>query len=143
MTRWLLASNLATALLLTGLIWTIQLVHYPLMSAVGEDHFSNYESLHTFRITILVGPLMLAELAAAVMLVLRRPADVPSWAAWASLLLVGVVWTSTALLQVPRHSELQVSWNAASHAALVSTNWVRTWAWTARSILMTWACFRP
>lgn len=142
MTKWLLAANLCAALFLTGLIWTIQIVHYPLFTRVGPDHFAAYEAGHTARITLIVAPAMILELAAAAGLVLLRPAGVPAWAAWVSLALVGAIWASTALLQIPRHSELAGGFNAAAHSALVATNWIRTGAWTARSALLAWLCFR-
>lgn len=140
--KWLLPVNLAAALFLTGLIWTIQVVHYPLFARVGEAQFAAYESEHVTRITFVVGPMMLLELAAAGALAFARPAGVPAWAAWSSLALVGVIWTSTVLLQTPRHGELSAGFNPAAHAALVSANWIRTWAWTARSALLLWICFR-
>ena len=142
MTRWLLATNLAAALFLTGLIWTVQIVHYPLFARVGAAGFAAYEAEHSARITVIVGPVMLLELAAAAALVFLRPAGVPAWAAWASLTLVGLIWASTALLQIPRHAELAAGFDAAAHAALVATNWIRTAAWTARSALLLWLSFR-
>jgi hypothetical protein len=50
--------------------------------------------------------------------------------------LVAVVWASTAVLQVPRHQTLAASFDAAAHADLVRTNWIRTVAWSARGGLM-------
>ena len=47
---------------------------------------------------------MLIEAATALLLVFRRPEDIPLAAALVGLALVGVVWLSTALLQVPRRS---------------------------------------
>ena len=61
----LFVANLACAWFLAGLIWTIQVVHYPLFSRVGREGFAAYEQAHSGMITPLVGPVMLAELAAA------------------------------------------------------------------------------
>ena len=47
---------------------------------------------------------MLIEAATALLLVFRRPEDIPLAAALVGLALVGVVWLSIALLQVPHHS---------------------------------------
>ena len=35
----MLIVHATSALLLVGLIWTVQVVHYPLMAAVGPDRF--------------------------------------------------------------------------------------------------------
>ena len=85
----LLLSQFAVTCFLTGLIWTIQVVHYPLMAKVGASNFTEYERLHANWITPLVGPAMLAELAAAFALVALRPRAVPAWAAWTALGLGG------------------------------------------------------
>jgi hypothetical protein len=69
---------------------------------------------------------MLIEAATALLLVFRRPEDIPLAAALVGLALVGVVWLSTALLQVPRHSTLGSGFDHAAWSGLVLTNWVRT-----------------
>ena len=140
--RALLAANLGPAFFLTGLIWTIQIVHYPLFDRVGPATFPAYESAHTARITPLVGPLMLFELVAAIALVFARPSAIPAWTAWTALALVALIWTSTFLLQVPRHAQLAAGFDAAAHAALLASNWIRTAAWSARSALLLWLSFR-
>jgi len=43
--------NLFSTLYLTGLIWTIQIVHYPLFSLVGKNEFIDYHSAHSARIS--------------------------------------------------------------------------------------------
>ena len=133
-----LLANLASAWFLAGLIWTIQAVHYPLFARVGREGFAAYESAHTRLITLVVGPAMLAELAAAFALVALRPRAVPAWAAWAALGLVGVIWISTAFVQVPLHGVLGRGFDDDAHARLVGTNWIRTAAWSARALLLAW-----
>jgi hypothetical protein len=81
---------------------------------------------------------MLAELAAAALLVAARPRAVPAWAAWTLLALVGVIWASTFLVQVPAHGTLARGFDEAAHARLVGSNWIRTAAWTARALLLAW-----
>ena len=57
----ILAVHAVSTLALTGLIWFVQVVHYPLMGAVPPTHFVHYERQHTRRTTWVVAPLMLAE----------------------------------------------------------------------------------
>ena len=52
--------------------------------------------------------------------------------------LVGVIWASTAFIQVPMHNVLGRGFDADAHAHLVSTNWIRTIAWSARAALLAW-----
>ncbi len=130
--------NAASTLFMTGLIWFVQIVHYPLFGSVGAEGFSRYETLHTSRTTVVVGPPMLLELGTAALLVWQRPLGVAPVQAFAGLVLVGAIWLSTLLLQIPRHNTLGGGYNADAHRALVSTNWIRTFAWSARAVLVLW-----
>lgn len=135
---WILLANAASVWFLVGLIWVIQVVHYPLFSAVGRDAFPAYEAAHTRLITVVVGPVMLLELATSVLLLVARPASVPMWAASVGLALVAVVWLSTIALQVPAHGRLVQGFSTEAHALLVQSNWIRTGAWSAHGLLCGW-----
>jgi len=130
----LIANVLATGFM-TGLIWFVQVVHYPLFAAVGNAEFAAYSRSHQALTTLVVGPAMLVEAATAALLILARPAGVPQWMAWAGVALVAVIWASTALLQVPAHGRLSAGFNAETGAFLVTTNWIRTIAWSLRALL--------
>ena len=119
--------------LLTGLIWTIQVVHYPLFAEVGTARFAAYEQAHRESIVWLVMPLMLAKLATAIWLALAEPSATRA----VGLALLLTIWCSTALVQVPLHTKLSKAFEPANHARLVRTNWVRTWAWSVRCALLT------
>lgn len=144
--RWLLGLHAAATLFMVGLIWFVQIVHYPMFEDVarlgGSEAFSKYEARHTALTTLVVGPVMLVELVCAGLLLFQRPPTVPTWSVWAGALLLAVVWLSTALLQVPRHGDLAVGFDAAAHRALVSTNWLRTVAWSLRGFLSVWMLVR-
>ncbi len=139
--HWLLAAHAGATLYLTGLIWFVQIVHYPLFADVGRAGFAAYERNHAGLTTMVVGPPMLVELTCAVLLVLRRPAAWPAWAAWTGLALLAVIWASTMFLQVPRHGELSAGFEEKAHRALVMTNWIRTLAWTVRGGLVLYFAF--
>lgn len=136
--NWVLLLNAASTLFMTGLIWFVQIVHYPLFGSVGTEGFSRYETLHASRTTYVVGPPMLLELGTAAFLAWQRPSGVPAVQAFAGLALVGAIWLSTMLLQIPRHNTLGGGYDVDAHRALVSTNWIRTFAWSARTVLVLW-----
>lgn len=142
MTSLVFVVHVAATLAMVGVIWTVQLVHYPLFAGVGADGWAAYEAAHQQRITWLVGPLMLLELATAVLLVLDRPAAMPLAAAVLGAALVGAIWASTAAIQVPLHNALGGVFDDAAHARLVGTNWIRTALWTARGGLVGWVVWR-
>lgn len=120
---------------LVGLIWTVQIVHYPLLSGVGTDGFHAYHGRHAQAITWIVGPLMLAEIVLAASLALTPVAGVSALLSWVGLALVGLAWGATALVSVPLHRRLDAGFDAGVHRRLVDTNWIRTAAWTARGAI--------
>lgn len=129
-------AHLVATLGMTGVIWFVQVVHYPLFAGVGAERWAAYAAAHGRRTTWVVAGPMLVELGTALVLVWRRPAFLPAGAAWIGLGLVVGVWASTSGLQVPRHTELGRGWDARAHRRLVRGNWVRTALWTARAGLL-------
>lgn len=132
MSATLLILHATATLMLTGLIWFVQVVHYPLLARVGPDDLAAYAMRHTTRTTWVVAPLMLAELVTAILLVALAPTPIPRWMAIAGLALVAAIWLSTWRLQVPAHQRLARG-DASRIAPLVRGNWIRTAAWSARS----------
>ncbi|MGC6510168.1 MAG: hypothetical protein ACON4U_17240 [Myxococcota bacterium] len=132
----LFIAHSAATLYMTGLIWFVQLVHYPLHGHVGSDAFLEYQAYHVQWTGLAVGPAMLIEAVGALLLVVTPPLNIPSWQLWLGLALVIVIWASTAFLQVPLHNTLQQSFDSVAHKQLVGTNWIRTLAWSARAILI-------
>jgi hypothetical protein len=128
----------AATLAMVGVIWFVQIVHYPLFDQVGRDRFPAYERAHQSRTTFVVAPLMLVEAFAAVLLLWLRPDGVPVFAAIVGVILVALLWASTFFWQVPAHAKLQASFSETTHRWLVRSNWVRTVGWTARGLLVGW-----
>ena len=123
-------AHAAAALFMTGVIWFVQIVHYPLFGRVGAANFRAYEREHARRTGWVVGPAMVVELLLALALAARG-----GLLAWAGLALLAVIWTSTALVQVPLHRRLERGADVAAQRRLVRTNWIRTAAWTARAVI--------
>ena len=133
--------QLGSTWFMTGLIWVIQVVHYPLMAQVGQTSFGAYHAAHSRLITLIVMPMMLLELGSALTLALTYTADPqrPSGAwLWLGVALLGVAWATTALASVPAHGVLSGGFDAQAHATLVQTNWLRTLAWSLRALLVSW-----
>ena len=140
--KYVLLAHLAATLFMVGVVWFVQVVHYPLFSRVGSEKFSLYSEAHSRLTTYVAGPPMLVEAATALLLVFRRPEGVPLSAALIGVALVAVVWLSTALLQVPRHTALGSGFDRRAWSGLVLSNWARTVAWSARGVLVLWMTAR-
>jgi len=126
---------------MTGLIWLIQLVNYPLMSLVSEDHFVAYEAAHCRRISPVVLPLMTCELVTSGWFCIRPISGVDAELIAGGMLVV-LLWASTFLVQVPLHARLEKGFCRKAWKRLVFSNWIRTALWSARSLLMAWVVWQ-
>lgn len=132
MSTWLVI-HAAVTWCLVGLIWTIQVVHYPLLKNVGRENFVTYHDRHMALIAWVVGPLMLVEVSSAGLLLLLGER---SWVFGISLGALAAVWASTALIQIPLHQRLTRGYDVGAIDRLVSSNWWRTLAWTLRGLCL-------
>lgn len=125
---------------MTGVIWVVQLVHYPIFGRIdrgeADIEWVRFAEVHRRSISLVVGPLMAAEGVTGIWLVVDPPADVapllPLFAAAAMAVAYGV----TAFVSVPLHARLTHRWDPVAHRRLVATNWIRTAAWTLRAVLV-------
>lgn len=121
---------------MVGLIWFVQIVHYPLFDHVSPNLSPSYEIAHIWRTIELVGPMMALEGITGFFLLWYRPGGVSLPLVWSGLGLLCVIWLSSFVLQVPLHDLLSEGFDAAAHRHLVLTNWIRTVAWSLRGFLV-------
>jgi hypothetical protein len=127
---------------LVGLIWVIQVVHYPLFREVGSESFPRYERSHTHRISWVVALPMMAEgICATSLVVLLRSGPLALYA-WLGIGLLSVIWLSTATLQMPCHERLSRGFDPMVYRRLVASNWIRTAAWTIRGAIAFYLALR-
>ena len=129
----LLVIHFAVTWALVGLIWTIQAVHYPLLKDVGQERFIAYHDRHMALITWVVGPLMLAEVSSAALLLYLGERSVLFGISLGALVLI---WVSTGLCQMPLHQRLTQGYDAPTLQRLVRTNIWRTAGWTVRGLCL-------
>lgn len=145
---------------MTGVIWFVQVVHYPLFAKVGESAFSTYESLHTMRTGWVVAPMMILELGSTCLLLVEKPSLLmnpghslsshslhqgvellsphSSLLIWLLVACTLGVWASTFFIQVPLHGQLLGGGDQQVIHRLVASNWIRTVLWTVKSLLLLW-----
>jgi hypothetical protein len=136
LTALLVAQAVASGMM-AGIIWFVQVVHYPLFAAVpGGGGYARENQARTAQVVL---PPMLVEAAVAAWLAVEPPAAVGRGPALVGLALVGLLWASTLAVQMPLHGRLARDGHApAIVAALVRSNWPRTLLWTARAALAAW-----
>jgi hypothetical protein len=114
-----------------GVIWVIQMVHYPSFAYMNPTQFTEAHQRHTSMMGVIVGPVMILELMAGLWLVSER---ITSF----SLLNLGIIallWFFTFFVSVPLHNQLDAGFNLVAIQKLVTTNWPRTILWTAKMAL--------
>ncbi|MAO65289.1 MAG: hypothetical protein CL666_09845 [Balneola sp.] len=123
-------TNTFTSFFMMGLIWLVQLVHYPSFRFVSEQNYLDFQNHHVHSIDKIVIPIMIIEITTSFAL---------SWyEGFLSLnalgfLIVLMIWISTGLFSVPAHSKLESGKDLEAINKLVSTNWIRTILWTLKS----------
>ncbi len=138
----LLLIHAAATWYMVGLIWMVQIVHYPMFNRVGEEQFAPYVQEHGQRITPIVMLPMVIELGTALLLLSAVPAEIPKSWLYLGAGLVLAIWVSTALLQVPCHGKLSEGYHESAYRWLVLTNWIRTLLWTVRGVLTSLCLWR-
>ena len=116
-----------------GVIWIVQIVHYPLMSFVSGEQFARFETAHRVRISWVVGPLMLIEGVCVLAFLFAPPAVLPWWLPWAGAGIEAVAIGTTMFVSAPLHERLNAHFDQATLDRLVATNWIRTVAWSCRA----------
>ncbi|MGI4788782.1 MAG: hypothetical protein ACRYFS_08020 [Janthinobacterium lividum] len=128
--------DVAATLYLWGVIWTVQLVHYPLFARVGAAQWADYHAAHTRLMTLVVLPAMVTELGTSGLLALTSPAWLSPPLLWAGFACAALTWAVTFFVSLPLHNMLSRSFDTQAIARLVATNWLRTMFWTGHALLL-------
>jgi hypothetical protein len=123
----------ASTVFLAGVIWTIQVVHYPMFARVEPAGFSGAMVDHGRRISAVVLLPWALQGATTVWLLLRPPAGVPTTLVWSAAVLAAIPVAVTIAASVPAHRRLGSGFDPTAHARLLATNWLRTAAWTSHA----------
>ena len=122
-----------------GMIWVLQLNHYPLYASVGRDALANYMAAHNRRLLL---PIVLPSLIAAassLWLWVEAPAGSAASIPFVIVLLNGCVMASTILVQGPAHRQLERhGFSTEIIGRITATNWIRTVAWSVNGALVFW-----
>jgi len=134
--------NATASLFLLGVIWQVQILQYPGFQLINVSEFPKHHAFHTRRISYVVVLPMLLELGTSLLLLFidfKQHNTINR----IGFILVLAIWVSTFFIQVPLHNKLK---NEAGNTAntvkrLVRTNWIRTFLWSLKTILVAVAIF--
>ncbi len=114
------------------LIWIVQLIIYP-----GFLHYTAQDLLvwhrqYTARFTMIVMPLMLAQLGVAIYQLMIET----NYFTLLHLTLVVLLWGSTFLQFIPMHAKISNGEGSAKRLnSLLHKNWLRTFLWSVLFVL--------
>ena len=128
--------HFSLTLYMTGIIWLIQVIHYPLFSLVGEKNFEDYHKSHIQKTSSVIAIPMVLELLTVLYLLIKNNLYRSNLLFLINFSLLVITWIITFLISVPRHDILSKGHNELAIKTLVNTNWIRTIAWTLRAVIL-------
>ena len=134
----MLAMHLVLASTMVGVIWVIQLVHYPSFRYTDREKYVSFQIFHMRNISFIVVPVMILEFLSGLLLVLYHSNQESLLRI--SFILLLIIWLVTALFFAQIHQKLSKGYDETLVRNLVSLNWIRTLLWTIRTIIITY-CF--
>jgi len=131
----ILLANLVATCLMTGVIWFVQWVHYPLLAKVPVDRAVETATEHQRRTGQVLAIPMAVEGFTTLGLLIIRPESVQIFWPWFGAVLLAVALGSTVFVSVPLHAKMATNPTADVGRRLVVTNWPRTIAWSLRAVV--------
>ena len=134
--NFVLLGHLIFTSIMTGVIWVIQIVHYPSFHFIEKELYTAFQKFHMNKISIIVIPIMLAELITGMMLFLDKSPKSPFLII--SFVILVLIWLITGVFFSKAHNELIAGYQELVVNQLVAMNWIRTLLWTLRLLLLTY-----
>ena len=125
--------HLVATVFMVGLIWFVQVVHYPLFDRISGDASIQYAAEHQRRTACVVGLPMLVE-GITTLWLFFDPINGRLLPLLGGLVLLKI-HLSTIFLQIPLHKKLSRGYEREVVRKLVATNWIRTIGWTIRAAI--------
>lgn len=124
--------HLISTAIIVGIIWVIQVVHYPSFHFIETDEYVSFQKFHMDKIAYIVVPVMLIESISGFILIYNELNTV----LLISMILLFFIWVLTGIFFVPIHQKLTSGYQEELVEKLVKINWVRTIFWTIRLLLV-------
>ena len=128
----LLKINSACGFFLLGLIWIIQIVHYPTYLYIDNNKRILFQNFHTKTISYIVAPVMIIELISSFLILINQV----NLQNIVILIIPVLIWLSTFCISVPIHKNINKSNFEMLAKKLIKTNWIRTILWTIKALII-------
>ena len=126
--------HLIATSIMVGVIWVIQIVHYPSFHFIDLKQYKTFQSFHVSKISFIVIPAMLTELFTLILLIISiNPFSI--MIAISGIILI-IIWLLTAVFFTGLHQNLTSGYDKKIVDKLVKLNWGRTLLWTLRLLII-------
>ena len=136
LTNILFKLHFSLTLYMTGIIWLVQVIHYPLFLLVGSINFPKYHRAHLEKTTSVIAIPMILEFLSGIYILYSNEYIKYNPLFIFSIFLLVFIWIITFLISVPKHNILSNGFDEHTIKLLIRTNWLRTFAWTARAVII-------
>lgn len=133
---YLFVIHLVSTSFMVGVIWIVQLVHYPTFLFIDEQKSNDFQKFHMSRISYIVMPAMTTELFSGIYIYIYSNMAIDSNLFLLALTILLINWIITALVFVKMHNKLLINYKIEIISLLVKWNWLRTLLWSVRLILL-------
>ena len=117
---------------LLGVIIMTQFITYPTFLIIDKNSFNKYHRKYVNIISIIVAPAMVLEIISLIVLVYLSK----DFLLVKSLILLLCIWLTTFIIMVPSHNILSRKKDSKEIKKLININWVRTFLWSVKLIVM-------
>ena len=117
---------------LLGVIIMTQFITYPTFLIIDKNSFNKYHRKYVNIISIIVAPAMILEITSLIVLVYLSK----DFLLVKSLILLLCIWLTTFIIMVPSHNILSRKNDSKEIKKLININWVRTFLWSVKLIVM-------
>ena len=124
--------NFISTSFMVGVIWVIQLLHYPSFHFINDQKYIEFQHFHMQRISFIVITAMITELASALLLAYFFESSLTI----ILLALVLGIWAITFIFFTNMHQKLTDGYDHSIVDRLVQINWARTALWSLRLIIL-------
>ena len=133
---FLLFLHIVSTSIMIGVIWVIQLVHYPSFYYIDRSRYELFQDFHMRNISWIVFPIMSVELITGILLIQPPIFGHSNKLFFISMILLALIWLLTATLFISIHKNLSKGFNKDIINKLVNLNWLRTILWTLRIVFI-------
>ena len=129
--------HLVSTSIMVGVIWIIQLVHYPTFLFIDKQKYMKFQEFHMSRVSYIVMPTMIAELFSGIYILLYNNILMLNTFFLLASFSLFLNWVITALVFVKIHNGLLIKYEKKIILLLVKLNWLRTILWSLRLVFLT------